>query len=428
MGFCSYMLAGILAAGGTAAAERISVYRDGVAHYEAILAARVDRGQCQIPLPPDADPRGLLIDAVPPTPTPTAVLADVTGPLAALFDGGAAEGLPLRVRTQSGETIGRLLKVVSGDNDDPAFLLSDAASVRRLPFGSIAEVSRASPPVARIAFAGNVAEARLSVSAFIRGIAWQPTYRLDLGPDGKGRLRATAVLSGALEEDYEARSWELVGAAMDDAKPSTTEVAERVRYPLGAFRLPRATRLLRPLFDVAVTAEEQVLAELDAAADSSPRVRALYTIQNPTDQAWPAGEAIVRSGLLVLGVAELPAVGARQTAEVAAGSATGIEIRREESELERRQAAIQGENEPVDSFPRAGSITVTNRRTSTANVQLVLRTKGVGLAASDDGKISRVGQGSRGMAPFTEFRWRLALPSGQSKRVTYGYQSPAGSE
>jgi hypothetical protein len=141
---------------------------------------------------------------------------------------------------------------------------------------------------------------------------------------------------------------------------------------------------------------------------------------NRTVRAWPAGELAVLEEGRLRAMATLPHADPGQIVEVPLGAASGVAVKREEVELERKMSPVRRENEAPDRVLTAGTVTIVNRRTKPVRLRIVKSVVGEGLAASDDGKIQRAANRLGPDQPLSEIRWNLNLPPGQTKKLTFG--------
>ena len=112
-----------------------------------------------------------------------------------------------------------------------------------------------------------------------------------------------------------------------------------------------------------------------------------------------------------------------QVAVLRLGPASGLDVRRAESELERKTTMIRGSKEQHDFVRMTGTLTIENHRPDPAKLEVTKRFEGDGLAASDDGVVRRLPNRVGLRQAVSEIRWDLEVLPGQRKRLTFGYRA-----
>jgi hypothetical protein len=300
--------------------------------------------------------------------------------------------------------------------------------------------------MAVLEFAPELRTADVRTTALVAGFGWKPEFRLARGPDSALRLQLFAVIASPADETIDTKAAfcaigfpkvPAAGVAPLIQSDSDAAAADPALFELGAVSLPahheRRVRLVDCKTSSAI-AYEWIAGAGEAAPKSSEtveRVEALLRVPNTCGRSLPPGPALVMQGDGPPTAADMPYSPAGAVATLRLGTAAGIECRREEIEIERRQPKIRVENELYDYVKMAGTLSIVNRRPEAVALEIQKTFEGDGIAASDGGAVRRVPNQAGRPIPLSEVRWKLQVGPGETKRVTYGYMlylaaGPAG--
>ncbi|MFO0946867.1 MAG: hypothetical protein U1D30_13130 [Planctomycetota bacterium] len=439
-------LAIVLAADGAAAlpVRSLILYRNDTAWVERSGEIAVAEGTAQVAIDANAIPSTWSLSSVDMKQKPLTIVTTPFGPLPSLLLG--EEGKPNRFysgawltfrendKTTTGELIG-----VERTRSGLQIYVRTASGLSLLPPRSLSSISRTAHPRATVSFPKDVTKAVVTTSSVVTGIGWRPIYRLDIGPEGQGRLRLTATIHNSSPDEFRTDKAECSLLVLDRAEPSAAASdpsgSDRTTYSVGSL-------VLKPLSDVAGngTLMNATLAENDARVEQrfdwfvggpDPRdgktsiedkVESVLVVTTGHAQSLSPGPIVVTQLERPLGASSFPYTPPRQPAEVRLGPTADLVVQREESELERKRNVAAGDDQPADWVVLSGVLTMENRGIAPARVRVTKRFAGEGTAASDGGRIQRVPNQIGPAHPMSEIVWDVTIPPGQAKRLTYGYQ------
>lgn len=345
---------------------------------------------------------------------------------------------PVGVLWSVRETVGQasvLAEATTGQGKQTGFASEDLKTVRLIQADGIRayapseiETLKQLPPLsATLQFADPVPEAEVELRAFCHGVNWEPVYRIYLGAEQRARFTLSAVLKNWGPEPFQSNAVRLAATDPGRNEPAHS-LFDGALYEWGPAVLAPFSSASKKVLDAETSVRERViwrigqveLAGIDAAMSDSLSTELVVT--PPTEaRTLPGGLLLVFQGDRPVAQRTWPGVEEGREAVLTMGPPAGIEVRKEETELERKQSAIQRENEYYDWVRMTGVLSIHNRRTSPVELSVVKTFEGEGTAASDQGRISRAGNVVGRREAVSEIRWELSLPAGQQKRLTYSY-------
>lgn len=324
------------------------------------------------------------------------------------------------VGTPEGRWTGLAMETASG------LRLDQGRAVRYLAADQIQTVRWFAP--VRLQFRLQQSDPKVSVRAegFACGLTWEPEYRIYLGAENSARFRMAARLLNLQSNAVDCPNVQLAVAQPEGT--SANSVFDGSNYEWGPVKLGPQQSVSKSLLDGQAAATERVIWKVGqvavVGAESVREDQLISRLQiTPPDEAQslPAGSAVIFQGERPMARSTLPFVERGQSASIELGLPSGIRVNREETELERKQSAIQRENEYYDWVRLTGVLTIENVRPTAVEMTVIKTFEGEGTAASDDGAIVRQPNVVGDREALTEIRWELTVPAGEKRRLTYGY-------
>lgn len=422
----------------------LTLYRDGTSWVERAAEVVVTQGAASVAIDENAYPATWTLSVKEPAAKPLAIVSTPFGPIPAdlLSDVSPREnsalGQWLSLQTK-GETVEGELLAVEPAPGGQRLAVRTQNGMAWIHSRSLRRVMRSPVAHATVRFPEGVKKATVQTSALVEGVGWRPSYRLNIGPEGQGRLTLTAILFNSTPQELRADQAECSLLSLDRTETGTESSdasnADQTSYVIGPL-------VLNPLSATPVSSEQPriSLADLEVRVEQrfdwrvggldprsgthedSDRVEAVLVVTTGAQRALASGPAVVMQAERPLAITEFPHCPAGQAAEVRLGATRDLQVKREETELDRKRGVGMGEEQPVDWVTFAGTLAIENQGIVPARVRVTKRFAGEGTAASDEGRIQRVLNQVGLLHPISEILWEVTIPRGQIKRLTYGYR------
>lgn len=274
-----------------------------------------------------------------------------------------------------------------------------------------------SSAVATIPLAEDVPPPRVVAwTGLVEGSDWQPTYRLTLLPEGQADLRLLAAIRVTALLLRAKETLLAVGSppSLDEQRFPWANDPSRYAVPSPLEARETVVEVARVVGECETRGDWQV-----AQADAADTVHEFLRIVNRTDKSWPAGEVLVLDGVRPIHRGRFPYTPPAAVAEIDLGPAFGIHVRREETEIERKQVRNDA-NSPF-RIRIVGSLFVESTRKEAVQLRVRKEFEGESLSASDDAQQMRLPNQVGKAQAATRIEWNVELEPGESKRLTYGY-------
>lgn len=325
----------------------------------------------------------------------------------------------------------------------------------------------------------------VALSYLAQGIAWSPSYVVEIDAEDRARLSAKAVVVNDLI-DLNATRLELIAGfpniefgnalsamslqpltqilnqirsggdyrsnqpaifeqrvALDEiGMPSPTMPATPVGgeatedlyfYELPAVTLKRGERGYFPLFAAAVPYTDLYTWDLPDFVDQydqyqtqpSERREVVWhalKLTNTTEQPWTTAPAMTMKDGRVLGQSTLLFTPPQGTSRLRITQAVSIKAEQAELEVERRRDAVRFHNNTYDEVILEGTLSLTNYKAEAVTVEITKILSGEVDAADGDPALVKLAQGMRRVNPRSRLTWTVAVPAGADRTVTLTYR------
>lgn len=390
-------------------------------------------------------------------------------------------GLTLRITTAQKTVVGKLVHVL-----EDMILLSGDAETLAVRYDEMKTVEYVGYPM-KIMVVGTDPNATVSLGiGYLRaGIQWFPTYLLDLLDESHAFLTLRGTVVNGAEALKDCNVYLVVGVPNFLEKGNLDELtlnrlaeaegyaAERDRNAMRAAQVmapnaPAAPGVAggayggylgaTPVVGAMVGLAGQEMAELffyqkqklslepgevamvtvftgtveyeslfDWDADAEDVVWRILQIKNSLQTPLTTGPAMAMRNGQPVGQDQITYTAPGATSDFLLTVAGGFTTFDTERELERGEPQnLQGIL--VTKVKTAGELEVTNYTDKDAKVRITKRVFGRVTEQSDGGEILGTTVGQQRFNPLSTMRWVLTIPAGQSKKVTYTYESLLGRE
>jgi hypothetical protein len=368
-------------------------------------------------------------------------------------------GLKLEIVTNSGQKFeGDLARLL-----DDMLLLQAGAGFSAIPFNQIRSVTYVGYPIkVKIDTANPNKTTTLGIAYLQEGIRWEPSYVLNIsGSEASIELRAS--MQNTTENLKKSDVLFVVGSPfvtnrglqdMSGIVPSTALPAAVGAPDLGKKDGPDRDRVepetgegaqtpaLKPtvsgeeggeLFfykkpdltldtnDIAMVSiyrtEVPIKPQFEWDADGE-EVLYLISILNSTKQPMTTGPVFVLEDGKALGQEMIKYTPAGDTAEVRLSRGIGLRVEKTEAESKRGGVVHIGKSDFIP-ITLKGTLKITNFRGSDAPLKITKTARGRILTMSDDGKVKQTQVLSGEVNPLNDLEWKIVIPKGQTKIVTY---------
>ncbi len=368
-------------------------------------------------------------------------------------------GLKLQITTSNGQKYdGELSRLL-----DDMLLLQAGAGFNAIPYGQIRSVSYVGYPIkVKVATANPNKTTTLGIAYLQEGIRWEPSYVLNITGD-QASLELRASMQNTTENLKKSDVLFVVGSPfvanrglqdMSGIVPATALPAniappespkkedldkERVAGEPGE---GAAAPALRPtisgeeggeLFfykkpdltldtnDIAMVSifrnDVPIKPQFEWDADGE-EVLYLLSVLNSTKQPLTTGPVFVVEDGKALGQETIKYTPSGDTAEVKLSRGIGLRVEKTESEIKRGPSVKIGKSDFIP-ITLKGSLKITNFRSSDAQLKITKTARGRILTQSDDGKVKQTQVLSGEVNPLNDLEWKVVVPKGQTKLVTY---------
>ena len=144
----------------------------------------------------------------------------------------------------------------------------------------------------------------------------------------------------------------------------------------------------------------------------------LLSVLNSTKQPLTTGPVFVVEDGKALGQETIKYTPSGDTAEVKLSRGIGLRVEKTESEIKRGPSVKIGKSDFIP-ITLKGSLKITNFRSSDAQLKITKTARGRILTQSDDGKVKQTQVLSGEVNPLNDLEWKVVVPKGQTKLVTY---------
>ena len=367
-------------------------------------------------------------------------------------------GLHLVVVTKGNQRFdGELSKIL-----DDMVLLKVGDAFTAIPYEQIQAVEFVGYPVRiKVATKDVNKVANIGVAYLREGIRWEPSYILDLHK-GKASLSLRATMQNTTEKLDKTDVFFVVGspfvanrgiedimAPVPGASPAMatklegTKVAERETRPVDPDAVAPTTSAALSRDESGElfyykkqglsldTSDVAMVSIFDVPIEVSPRfewnadgeeVSYLLSLFNKSDQPLTTGPVFVLEDGRALGQENVRYTAAGGTAEVRLSQGIGLKVEKREAEDKRGAPSKIGKTDFVPVTLK-GTLTLTNFRTTKAEVTISKTMRGKVVVLSDAGLVKQTQILSGEPNPINDVVWKIQVAPGATKKITYTYET-----
>ena len=325
----------------------------------------------------------------------------------------------------------------------------------------------------------------VAVSYLAKGIAWSPSYVVEIDEEDRARLSAKAVIVNDLI-DLNATPVELIAgfpnlpfantpsalslvpleqildginsragffdresallsqrvafeavAAPSPTMPATPVGGEATEdlyfYDVPEVTLKRGERGYFPLFAAAVPYTDLYTWDIPDFVDqndyyqnqSNERREVVWhalKLTNTTEQPWTTAPAMTMKDGRVLGQSTLAFTPPEGTSRLLITQAVSIKAEQAEREVNRRREATRFNSYSYDEVILEGTLSLTNYKADDVTVEITKTVSGEVDAAEGDPQIVKLAQGMRRVNPRSKLTWTVEVPANPARPVTLTYR------
>ena len=450
--------------------KSVAVFRDGYGYYVREGKVKLEDGWATTNFVPNAIKgtiwvysldKGDRIDTVITTKDNKISFSDAKDLKAKLSD---KIGLKLNVELTDGQKFeGELARLL-----DDMLLLKAGSGFNAVSFSTIKAVQIVGYPIkVKVDSANPNKETTLGIAYLQEGIAWEPSYVLNID-SGKANLELRATMQNTTEELSKSDVLFVVGSpfvanrglkdisgivpeaataagkAISGGQGLVPESIPSVSYDKsdnslvlgqqgGVTKAPVSGEEAGELYfykkqglsletnDVAMVSIFQsdvpIQPQFEWNADGE-EVLYLLSIQNTTKQPLTTGPVFVIEDGNALGQETVKYTPPGSTAEVRLSRGIGLRVEKTEAEVKRGGPVHIGKSDFIPVTLK-GTLTVTNFRTSDARLKITKTARGKVLSQSDGGAVKQTQVLSGEVNPINDLEWKVTVPKGATKVITY---------
>jgi len=372
-------------------------------------------------------------------------------------------GLRLTVITRGGQRLeGELAKIL-----DDMLMLRNGEAFTGVPYGSVQSILLAGFPVRiKVSSSDPNKVVNIGVAYLQEGIRWEPSYVLDVnGAEGTPSLRASMQNTTERLKDSEvffvvgspfvanrgiqdmmapslitavAPPAEAAGDAAKAPKPLAVELAERGNVESAAVTREEAGELYyyrKPGLSLA-SSEVAMVSIFDAAVPVAPRfewnadgeeVSYLLSITNKSSQPLTTGPVFVLEGGKAMGQETVKYTPAGATTEIRLSRGIGLKVAKTEAEVKRNAPVRVGKTDYIPVVLK-GTLTITNQKSQAATVKVTKTVRGKVDKLSDAGTVKQTQILNGEPNPINDLEWKVDVAPGQTKTITYTFETYMSAE
>ncbi|MBV6458855.1 MAG: hypothetical protein HONBIEJF_01993 [Fimbriimonadaceae bacterium] len=368
-------------------------------------------------------------------------------------------GLRLVVTTSSGQRFeGELAKLL-----DDMLLLQVGQGYSAVPYAQIAAISLPGFPV-KLKIDGKDPNklTRLGVAYLQDGIRWEPSYVLNVsGSTANLQLRATLHntteslsksevlfvvgspfvsnrgipdIFGTSAVPVDANKGVEAPAAKSPERPGTAESGGSAAPPpmaaiageeageLYFYRKPNLSLATNDIAMVSIFQQDVPISpSFDWNADGE-EVIYLLNIKNVTKQPLTTGPVFVIEDGKAVGQETIRYTPAEGSAELRLSRGIGLRVEKTEAEQKRGSAVRIGRSDFVPVTLK-GTLSITNFRTTAAEVRVTKTVRGKVVSQSHGGTIRNTQTLSGEVNPINDLLWKVKLTPGETVSITYNFET-----